>query len=148
MIPLKQRNLHRPDEGVFGDCHRAAVASILELPLDDVPHFMDGNPDSAEFNRRESAFLKSRGLVRVMVAFQATMDDVLRTMCVWNPGTHYILGGRSRNDTDHSVVACDGKIVHDPALDNSGVVGPMSDGYYWVTYFGAAVAAEPIKVAA
>lgn len=148
MIPLKQRNRHRPEDGVYGDCHRAAVASILELAIDDVPHFMDGDPDLAEYNRRETTFLKSRGMVRIMIAYPSKLDDVLMTMEALNPGTHFILGGNSKNGCGHSVVACDGAIVHDPSLDESGIVGPMSDGNYWVTYFGVGVAAEPLKAAA
>ncbi len=45
MIPLMQRNHHDPANGIYGDCHRAAIASLLELPMDDVPHFCDADSD-------------------------------------------------------------------------------------------------------
>jgi hypothetical protein len=140
MKPLKQRNLHRPDEGVWGDCHRAAIASILELPLDDVPHFGDGGPDGEEFLRRESEFLLARGLVPIQVAYQT--DDlaaVLNAVNAANPGVYYLLGGKSRTGVNHTVVCVDSAVVHDPSLNDSGIVGPCIDGLFWITYFGSAL---------
>ncbi len=40
MTPLTQRYLHNPPE-TYGDCYRACIASLLDLGLDDVPHFYD-----------------------------------------------------------------------------------------------------------
>src|SRR5437879_5835280 len=37
----KQRFQHDPDGGVWGDCHRTAIACALGLPRDEVPHFCD-----------------------------------------------------------------------------------------------------------
>jgi len=42
MRPQKQKFAHKPDEGVFGDCFRTALAAILDLDRDDVPHFNEG----------------------------------------------------------------------------------------------------------
>lgn len=143
MTPVKQRFLHRPDEGQFGDCHRAAVASVLDLPLDEVPHFYEGGRAAAEAERVEREFLRSRGLVPVVVAFEADIGRVLKAMGAWNAGTHYLLGGMSKNGVGHTVVCLGGEIVHDPAIDGSGIVGPMEDGLFWITFFGAAVVAQP-----
>lgn len=63
MTPVKQRYKHDPENGVWGDCHRAAVASVLDLALDDVPHFADGGAGGEEFERRVREYLLSRGLV-------------------------------------------------------------------------------------
>lgn len=146
MIPLKQRNRHNPEEGVWGDCHRAAIASVLELDLDDVPHFADGGPTGEEFMRREQAFLRSLGLVRIAVPYDAPLEKVLECVRVLNPGVYYLLGGKSRTGVDHTVIGLNGQIVHDPSLDNSGIVGPCeSDGLYWLTFFGAAVALEGLR---
>lgn len=50
MIRVTQSILGRGDDareqGIEpGDCMRAAVASVFELPLDEVPHFCDTGPD-------------------------------------------------------------------------------------------------------
>jgi hypothetical protein len=139
MKPVKQRFRHKPAEGIIGDCHRAAIASILELDLDDVPHFAEDDPPADVFHHRCREWLFSQGITPVDIIFDgSSLEDVLTLMHHLNPNLHYILGGKSKNGCGHSVVACNGKIVHDPALDESGIVGPMSDGYYWITVFGDA----------
>jgi hypothetical protein len=50
-----------------------------------------------------------------------------------NPGVFYLLGGQSRTDCGHSVVCLDDAIIWDPSLTDAGIVGPMEDGYYWIT---------------
>lgn len=141
MKPLKQRNHHDPANGIYGDCHRAAIASILELSLDDVPHFCDPTqfPEN-EWVKHERAWLHSRGLTTITQVYDGRLCDVLHSVGQLNPDTHAILGGKSRTGCGHSVVICNGEIVHDPSLTDSGIVGPMSDGWYWVTFFGTAVA--------
>jgi hypothetical protein len=134
MKPVKGNVNHDPDNGTWGDCHRAAVASLLELPLEKVPHFGDGGPDAEEFTARERRFLSSLGLWPVYFAYKDTpLEAIQRYMKLANPGVYYLLGGTSRLGTPHTVVGLDDEIVHDPSRVNSGIVGPMADGVYWVT---------------
>ena len=51
MTPHKQLNRHRPEEGVFGDCYRTAIACLLDLRPQDVPHVADTST-MAEQDRR------------------------------------------------------------------------------------------------
>jgi hypothetical protein len=140
MKPLKQRNRHKPKEGIYGDCHRAAIASILELPLDGVPNFGEGLPDNKEFQRREREWLLSRGLVPISVPYRADLEYVLKATKVQNPGVYYLLGGQSRTGVGHTVVCFEDEIVFDPSIDDSGIIGPFEDdGLYWLTFFGSAV---------
>jgi hypothetical protein len=139
VTPVKQRNKHRPKEGVWGDCHRACIASLLDLPLDDVPHFGDGGPAGEEFNDRVNHFLRSRNLAQGSAAFAGSLESVLEMMKFINPGIYYILGGRSRTNVDHSVIAFENQIVHDPSLNNSGIIAPCDDGFIWVTFIVAGV---------
>jgi hypothetical protein len=136
MTPVKQRNKHDPAKGVWGDCHRAVIASLLDLPLDEVPHFGEGGPEGTEFVARETAFLKQRGLIAIPIPFGCNLENVLNYAAVQVPDTHYILGGKSRTGCNHSVIGCGNKIVHDPSVSDSGIVGPCDDGFYWLTFFG------------
>lgn len=143
MTPIKQRNKHDPDNGVYGDCHRAAVASILDLSLDEVPHFMDGlgSDDGDEFNRRQDAFLETLSLTSITVPFAPPaggLNDLLVVLGNCNPGRLYLVGGESARNCGRTVIAGDGKIVHDPSPEGDGLIGPMKDGLYWITFIGSA----------
>lgn len=144
MIPLKQRNLHKPHDGIYGDCHRAAIASILELSLDDVPHFCDLTLFPSDWVLHERKWLHARGLTTITQVYEGRLEDVLNSVGGLNPDTYYILGGTSKTGCGHSVVACNGEIVHDPSLTDAGIIGPMSDGWYWVTFFGVSIAVGKI----
>lgn len=139
MKPIKQRFRHRPEQGEWGDCHRAAIASVLELGLDDVPHFFDKGTPAEEAEAAVNAFLMGFGLRAVSFALGDSLDAVLAYMaringrdCVW------ILGGASATGCNHSVVCQGGAITHDPSITEAGIVGPCDDGYYWVTVLAAA----------
>jgi len=72
MKPQEQQYSHNPDAGVFGDCFRASIASILELPIDDVPHFLyDGSQDL--WLERFTSFLNPLGYF--MMSIPATNWD-------------------------------------------------------------------------
>lgn len=147
MTPLKQKFRHDPAAGVWGDCHRAAVASVLNLPLEAVPHFAEGGPDGEEFFAREKAWLLTQHLVPVRMFFgdpkltdERNIEQVLALMAARNTGVYYLLGGRSRTSVNHTVVCLDDKIVHDPSLTDSGIIGPCDSGFLEVTLFVAFVA--------
>lgn len=127
-----QRFKHDPDNGIFGDCQRTALACLLDLELDEVPHFGEGFPDSIEFHNRVRDFLKTRGLTTFSVPFNATLDDVLIQMGNLNPNVDYLLSGMSKRGFNHVVLARGGSIIHDPHEDRSNLIGPCDDGYYWV----------------
>jgi hypothetical protein len=134
MIFQKQAFRHRPDEGVFGDCHRTAIACMLNLPRDKVPNFGEHWGDPEGFEEAVRAFLRERELAAVNVVFAAPLADVLQTMGAVNPAAYYLLGGTSTTGVGHTVVGHGGRIVLDPSLDDAGIVGPMDDGYFWITF--------------
>lgn len=142
MTPVKQSITHAPRAGRWGDCHRAAVASVLDLPLAAVPHFSEGGPGVEEFKAREREFFARHGLVPITAVYAGSevYDGpalILEVVGKLNPETPYLLGGRSRHGGDHTVVCLGDAIVHDPSHDDAGIVAPSSDGWYWVTFFGA-----------
>ena len=150
MIPVMQKNRHDPTNGIYGDCHRAAIASLLEIPIEDVPHFCDADsylPDAEKLSVRERRWLSGRGLTSINVVYpgETSLDDVLSTVDAVNPGIMFILGGTSVNGCGHSVVAGCGRVLHDPGFgepkDKHGsIIGPMEDGYWWLTFIGSSVA--------
>lgn len=133
MTPYKQLYRHNPEEGIWGDCHRTAIGCLLDIPPENVPHFMEGGKE--DWHKAEEAWLREKGLKAFVVLFQADLDKVLEHLELMNPKVYGLLGGMSRTGCGHSVVICGGEIVWDPSLNDSGIVGPMDDGFYWVTYF-------------
>jgi hypothetical protein len=140
VTPQKQLFPHSPANGLYGDCHRAALASILDLPILDVPHFMDGlGPlEGEEFERRQRGFLATLGYVPIIVPYVGTdgLDTLLASIAHNCPNAYYLLGGDAGRGAGHTVVGYNDKIIHDPHPNNCGIIGPMADGYFWVTYIG------------
>lgn len=134
MTPHKQRFRHRPDEGVYGDCHRTAIACLLDLEPEQVPHFLHDGCDAEEFNRRTAAYLAEQGLIEIWLAYNCSLDELMQCLEVNAKGVYYLLGGRSRNGCNHTVIGCGGEIAWDPSLDDSGIVGPLSTGQFAVSF--------------
>ena len=123
MIPTKQRRRHNPDEGIYGDCARAAFASILEIPYDDVPDFTFVGNQYEEIR----SWLRRLGydVCRFLFLGSEPLDKIQERMADWNPNIYYLLSGRSSIGIGHIVVCLNGEIAHDPSLDNTGIVGPL-----------------------
>lgn len=95
-----------------GNCWQTAIASILELDLDAVPHFVDiderGGMNWWSFTVN---WLWHRGLELY------ELDHHLYT------NEYYLVSGKSpRGDYYHVVVYRNGRLVHDPHPDGTGVL--------------------------
>ena len=92
--------------GDEGNCTEACIASILEIPLDEVPYLV---PYGEKWMDALHPFLIDRGLYLITV-------DAETFLKIKKPYGYSIGGGRSPRVTgfDHSVVCLDGEIVHDP----------------------------------
>lgn len=134
MTPQKQRFRHRPEQGEYGDCHRTALACLLDLDRDSVPNFGEHYDDTRAFLDAVDAFLSEHDLAGVDVVFNSPLEAVLTHQSTVNPRAYYLLDGTSRTGVNHTVVGCGGEIVWDPSLDDAGIVGPCDDGYFWLTY--------------
>lgn len=137
MQPVKQQFKHDPANGIYGDCHRAAIATALGLPLAVVPHFGHGDPPPEEFFAREAAFLACYGLrsVQLPVDGLIRLDETIAMVERLNGDVVYLLGGMSSTGVNHTVVCQGGRIAHDPSQIDAGITGPCSDGFYWLTFF-------------
>lgn len=103
-----------------GNCFSACVASLLELPLDDVPYFMGDEieeSDPGAWWKRFLDWLRPRGWWAVCFELK---DD-------WRPPGLHLLSGvsprRPGSKWHHTVVAGPGgEVVHDPHPDRTGVL--------------------------
>ena len=104
MIPHTQTIFVNDPRGIPGDCMRTAVASLLDLPTEAVPHF-------AVFDDWFGAFtlwLKGRGL-RI---WGLREDDVDRPCLAL---------GKSPRGVEHIVVWGPDGLMHDPHPSRSGI---------------------------
>lgn len=135
--PVKQQFHHDPANGSWGDCFRACLASLLGLPLGDVPHFMDKGVGSEAAGVASRAWLGARGLMLVEIPMTGDLDPVLSTVEHFNPGLRFMLSGHSRTGCDHCVICQGGRIIHDPSLTDAGIVGPCQGSephLYWISF--------------
>lgn len=137
MIRHKQLFKHSPPD-TYGDCQRTVYACLLDIPVEDVPHFGElywDDPDLYVWSRETERWLNSRGLSETQVVFDdPNLENILKTQANTNPGRYYMLTGMSRNETNHVVIGLDDKIVWDTSIDDSGIVKPRSDGYYVISW--------------
>lgn len=127
MTPIKQTIFHNPKYGKFGNCAQAAFASILDLPLEKVPHFADGVGNDFEggevFRQRISDWLAEYGLCYVSFTSYPENVEAWQQYFEKNCGHHLIAGISPRHkDTYHLCVGKNGKVVHDPHPDNTGIL--------------------------
>lgn len=125
MKPTDQEFVHRPDIGQHGDCQRAVIASLLELPICDVPHFLQlANGDPWIYWARLQTFCRSHGYAYMTVPARGGIsffgDD--------GPIYHEISGPSPRgNGVTHAVVGCNGEVVFDPHPSRAGLAGDPSN---------------------
>ena len=144
MRPQLQAIRHAEADGQFGDCHRTCIAMILDLDRDEVPHFMDGVPNTADAEAPESKaaeqaerdWLAARGLVPIHWGYDGStpLSEVLAVLERTTRGSAVILGCTSGRGFNHSVVVYEGR-VYNPAGGGGTIAGPMRDGYWIVTAY-------------
>lgn len=136
MIKRKQLFRHRPEDEIFGDCHRTAIACLLDKEPWEVPHFGHLYATVPDFNWRdhEEWYLRTQGYSRVSVCF-TDIEEMFKFMHGWNPAALYMLGGESPRGTNHTVICCGGGFYWDPAKDGGFLVGPLQgEGIYEASF--------------
>jgi hypothetical protein len=101
------------EEGITrGNCWQTAIASVLDLPLDDVPHFVDIDERGGEnWWYFTCNWLWYRGY------------EIQRLSRHIYTNEYYFVSGKSpRGDFYHVVIYQNGKMVHDPHPDSTGVL--------------------------
>lgn len=111
-------------EGV-GNCLQACIASILELSLEQVPHFALWY-DSPDWHEKMNDWLmQTAGIYAITVA--------ANSMYLEKTYGYALLNGLSERGVMHSVVMKDGVMVHDPYPNGKGIVTPESYGLFICT---------------
>ncbi len=111
MIPIDQIIF----DPKYGDCMRACVASILEVPIESIPNFMEDGPDRFEKAIRD--WTKEQDFLLVDTICEKAVESVF-------PDCYMIAMGKSPNiDGNHAVVYYNGKMVHDPSPYKKGIIG-------------------------
>lgn len=129
MKPVQQTSFGRgPKFGEeCGNCFQAALASVLELTLGDVPHFC----------ARESWFTETNAWLGERFGLSLLY---LNAGGDWKPSGYHLLDGVSPRGCEHSTVGLDGELAHDPHPSRAGVDGERSYGIF--------VTVDPARVAA
>ena len=111
MKPVKQ-TLDGPREG---NCLQACIASLFEMPLEDVPHFVL----KGDWVKTLDNWLAQFDLQSVDIDLEYMRQQ---GGDMWKPyGYHLICGKSPRTDCEHAVVGYGGKMVFDPHWDGEGL---------------------------
>lgn len=124
MTPTAQEFVHAPERGQQGDCMRAVIASLLDLPLARVPHFAQLDADGeGNFWIMLAEFCRSHGYSFVIMHGRfGWSEDVI----------YHGIGGPSPRDGYHAVVGRNGQIVHDPHPSQAGLGGEPSEWQHYL----------------
>lgn len=114
MTPVDQTQFYDPANKVRGNCLQAALAAVLDLPLQAVPNFAEHH--QSEWQENMFRWLWWLGL------------DIETCNPEHPPAGYSIAYGQSPRGVSHAVVALDGKVVHDPHPSRAGILGIAG---YW-----------------
>lgn len=131
MIPVDQEFMHDPANGTWGDCMRACVASLLDLPREAVPHFFAGGVEtSAEFDRRVADFLATHGLIELQLLAPS------KTAMHFTRDCYHLIYGHTERGTYHAVVGLNGAMVHDPHPSRAGLLADKNISFAYLVRTG------------
>lgn len=137
--PQKQLIGHDPEDDRWGDCYRTCVAVIMGVNAADVPHFCDGGADDGAQRCRDWLAQFSMSHWTGYYPTACTLEDILRTNEVLNPGVPYILTAQGPRGCNHSVVVMDGEVICDPYTGGPNpdaligpAIGPEGQCFWWV----------------
>lgn len=101
------------ENGCWGPCLQACVASILELPLESVPNFSTHGP---RWFRELVRWCEQKELHAVVVSTTSLVSNVYPHNLYW------IAIGDSVRKHRHSVVCQSNVVVHDPHPSRAGLL--------------------------
>jgi hypothetical protein len=141
MIKRHQLFRHEPHNEIYGDCHRTAIACLLDKEPWEVPHFVGELYTTSRtdyvVDLEVDKWLEQFGLFQAHIHFngEVGLDAIFQYMRMWNPYTFYIMGGTSPRGTPHSVICRGGGFYWDPHPEGGFLPRPYTDdGLYQLTF--------------
>ena len=123
MTPVDQTEFWTGEPGSWGNCESAVIASLLDLSITEVPHFLrEAKGDNVKFWENVSNFLEKYGFEYVHYAW----NDIDWEKTKSEGKTYHTISGPSPRAPDkiwHAVVGCNGEIIHDPHYSREGLYG-------------------------
>lgn len=111
MIPVTQDIFVNDPEGRIGNCFQAAIASIVEKPLNEVPHFAAIEDDT--WWEQTLEFLSNNGYS----VYDCSPEELPHVK-----DSLVLVVGKSERGVNHSVIFKNGKLLHDPHPSRSGII--------------------------
>lgn len=135
----KQGFRHDPTNGIQGDCYRTAIACVLGVDRDSVPHSHDEmtGPENEAFI---DAWLHPRGLRRIYIPVLGDdFKEVANAMYQRGGGLAVIITGRGPRNVNHVIVVHGVDDFWCPTLgqvdEQVALIGPaFPDGYFWAEW--------------
>ena len=113
-----QLTKHNPPES-YGDCVRTCLACLLDKEPRDVPNLFKDVEDTQLAWERTEEWLRSEGYILFVLQIVGPIESYFQWIKEFNPNILHILLGNN-----HAVIACNGKILHDPSWTGIGVQNP------------------------
>lgn len=140
--PVTQTLFYEPDappDRQRGNCFTAVTASLMHLPIEAVPNFVQEDVNSGGERNWWYSWWEWVHAHGAHVALLRDETQPGSTYPLPEPGEPYTVSGISPRDprVHHIVIYVDGTMVHDPHPDRTGIVTPV-DSYRWTIRPGAA----------
>lgn len=134
------------------DCVAAAIAAVLELPIDEMPDFWSASSNVVRWQRRISAWLAERGfhwyystiIPRQMRAFRT---EKVEPGCTWPPRGYWIaqisrVEWLRDREPNHCVVMRDHRCVFNP----SGKISEVLEPDVWLLGYYLLIPLDPARL--
>ena len=126
MKPLTQTIVS--GNGQTGNCLQTAVASLLEMPLERVPHFVKHARNQGEKMEMMKRWLLAHGYELIGIASAEKINDKKLTKGLPQSKGCVVAFGISPRNYNHAVIYKDGKLLHDVHPSRAGL--SVLNGFY------------------
>lgn len=107
--------VHDYKNGLIGDCFRAAIASVLELDISSVPHFVrDFYGDEDGLYSAVYSYLANYGFFLLEVSYPIGLKQLKRQKENLNIDCYHLITGVDHDGDGHACVGLNGELIHDP----------------------------------
>jgi hypothetical protein len=126
MRPVTQRIEGYP----HGECVRAAYATILGLPIEQVPPLdpYTSMRTGQEQHDRERVWLASRGIGLIEISTDNPLEALPQEIIDCAPEVPHLMSGISPRGFGHRVVGIGGRVAFDPHPSRAGLLSVYSIG--------------------